>query len=216
MEHTSDRSIARQIALDHLAENRNYYRLLKRMEKMAKAKKTLSAAQKKALAHGRAVLKAKHIAKGKKNPKAKKPMGALKGYASILAANKGKLGKLASQYKRLGIVPLDQEKPAKKKVVKKPSRNRGAVSSSGRANLFGVTHEFPRASVHPPHKKSRPSCRHCGEFHTTSQHNAHAVYGHGKVVTKIVPAFALTHKKHSGPLSGNIFKGAMKTYGKVR
>jgi hypothetical protein len=86
---------------------------------------------------------------------------------------------------------------------RKASKKQLANLAKGRAKLakiraYGVTHEFSRGEAHQPHASIRKNCRHCGKAHSTSQHNAHAFYGEGSHLDKLVPAFKLTHKKAKG------------------
>ena len=104
-----------------------------------------------------------------------------------------------------------------KSTIKTKSKKRGGAPGFGRSVGYGVTREFYRGQGHPGHSSVRKSCKHCGKAHSTSQHNAHAFYGEGSHLTKLVPAYKLTHSKvrgHKNALKtiAHVVKGAMKSY----
>lgn len=107
-------------------------------------------------------------------------------------------------------------KKKKKAPKRKASKKQLANLAKGRAKLaklYGVTKEFSRGALHSAHESVRKTCRKCRKNHSTSEHNAHAFYGQGSHLDKLVPAYKLTHKGARGGASiGKLLKEAMKNY----
>jgi len=122
-------------------------------------------------------------------------------------------GRAVLKLKRNGGSTLAAVKAFEKSKTKKPKKAKKVKRETMSHGYYGVTKEFPRGMVHLGHSPLRATCKKCGNLHSTSEHNSHAVYGEGSRVDKVVPAFALTHHlKTNHKIKSHPLKGAMKHF----